>query len=262
MQRLLFSALQIAFWEGFVFSLTLEEADLVWIYIFYFSVNLGLSCRLGCAKSYLGWHLFRPGSFSKPFQDCHCVFRLTRVSSYKVDTTDSSLLITEPYFNLPNIQDVYDQMIFEEYEFRSYYRCTREQIKTLVVNHPSWLLLILIFFFFGPEIYALLITSRVLDSIWPAFFLARITTCAVYNCCWFRVQFHPCYSHDRRQNYLEGSEEVCHYADDHHARYQIIASSAYFLSSGSMLVENFSQTIWKNSSLSGNGTWWMKPTSW
>ncbi|KAF8956525.1 actin-related protein Arp6 [Flammula alnicola] len=41
-----------------------------------------------------------------------------------VDTTQASLLITEPYFNLPNIQDVYDQLIFEEYEFSSYYRCT------------------------------------------------------------------------------------------------------------------------------------------
>ncbi|PFH51208.1 hypothetical protein AMATHDRAFT_75070 [Amanita thiersii Skay4041] len=41
-----------------------------------------------------------------------------------IDTTNSSLLITEPYFNLPNIQDVYDQFVFEEYEFLSYYRCT------------------------------------------------------------------------------------------------------------------------------------------
>ncbi|KAF9481127.1 actin-related protein Arp6 [Pholiota conissans] len=41
-----------------------------------------------------------------------------------VDTTQSSLLITEPYFNLPNIQDTYDQLIFEEYEFSAYYRCT------------------------------------------------------------------------------------------------------------------------------------------
>lgn len=41
-----------------------------------------------------------------------------------VDTTESSLLITEPYFNLPNIQDVYDQFVFEEYEFHSYHRCT------------------------------------------------------------------------------------------------------------------------------------------
>ncbi|RDB14700.1 Actin-like protein ARP6 [Hypsizygus marmoreus] len=41
-----------------------------------------------------------------------------------INTTDSSLLITEPYFNLPNIQDTYDQLIFEEYEFESCYRCT------------------------------------------------------------------------------------------------------------------------------------------
>ncbi|EGN93982.1 hypothetical protein SERLA73DRAFT_189133 [Serpula lacrymans var. lacrymans S7.3] len=41
-----------------------------------------------------------------------------------VNTPENSLLITEPYFNLPNIQDVYDQFIFEEYEFHSYHRCT------------------------------------------------------------------------------------------------------------------------------------------
>lgn len=41
-----------------------------------------------------------------------------------IDTTQSSLLLTEPYHNLPNIQAVYDQFIFEEYQFPSYYRCT------------------------------------------------------------------------------------------------------------------------------------------
>ncbi|EIW74652.1 actin-related protein Arp6 [Coniophora puteana RWD-64-598 SS2] len=41
-----------------------------------------------------------------------------------INTSESRLLITEPYFNLPNVQDVYDQFVFEEYEFRSYYRCT------------------------------------------------------------------------------------------------------------------------------------------
>ncbi|KAJ3547053.1 hypothetical protein NMY22_g1812 [Coprinellus aureogranulatus] len=40
-----------------------------------------------------------------------------------VDTTEASVLVTEPYFNLPNLQDVYDQFMFEEYEFQSYYRC-------------------------------------------------------------------------------------------------------------------------------------------
>jgi len=43
---------------------------------------------------------------------------------FGIDTTESALLITEPYFNLPNIQEVYDQFVFEEYEFQSYHRCT------------------------------------------------------------------------------------------------------------------------------------------
>ncbi|KAK0187703.1 actin-like protein ARP6 [Armillaria mellea] len=41
-----------------------------------------------------------------------------------IDTTHASLLLTEPYHNLPNIQAVYDQFVFEEYQFASYYRCT------------------------------------------------------------------------------------------------------------------------------------------
>ncbi|THU92450.1 actin-like protein ARP6 [Dendrothele bispora CBS 962.96] len=41
-----------------------------------------------------------------------------------INTTESSLILTEPYFNLPNIQEVYDQFVFEEYEFSSYHRCT------------------------------------------------------------------------------------------------------------------------------------------
>ncbi|THH32426.1 hypothetical protein EUX98_g1763 [Antrodiella citrinella] len=41
-----------------------------------------------------------------------------------VETTDASLLITEPYFDLPKLQEMYDQFVFEEYEFKSYHRCT------------------------------------------------------------------------------------------------------------------------------------------
>ena len=48
------------------------------------------------------------------------------IISCQIDTSESSLLITEPYFNLPNIQEVYDQFVFEEYDFQSYYRCTRK----------------------------------------------------------------------------------------------------------------------------------------
>jgi hypothetical protein len=48
-----------------------------------------------------------------------CAHRLNQV-----DPHDASILVTEPYFNLPNIQDVYDQFIFEEYEFDAYLRST------------------------------------------------------------------------------------------------------------------------------------------
>jgi len=44
---------------------------------------------------------------------------------HQADIPESSILITEPYFNLPQIQRIYDQFVFEEYEFQSYYRCTR-----------------------------------------------------------------------------------------------------------------------------------------
>ncbi|VDC01837.1 unnamed protein product [Peniophora sp. CBMAI 1063] len=40
-----------------------------------------------------------------------------------VDPSESTLLLTEPYFNLPNLQTTYDQFVFEEYEFDAYYRC-------------------------------------------------------------------------------------------------------------------------------------------
>ncbi|KAH8822327.1 actin-domain-containing protein [Flagelloscypha sp. PMI_526] len=43
---------------------------------------------------------------------------------FNVDTTTASLLITEPYFNLPKAQEVYDQFVFEEYEFQAYHRAT------------------------------------------------------------------------------------------------------------------------------------------
>lgn len=47
-------------------------------------------------------------------------------SNLQIKPPETSLLVTEPYFNLPNIAETYDQMVFEEWEFSSYYRCTRE----------------------------------------------------------------------------------------------------------------------------------------
>jgi actin-related protein len=44
----------------------------------------------------------------------------------QISPAETSLLITEPYFNLPIIQDLYDQFVFEEYEFNSYHRCARQ----------------------------------------------------------------------------------------------------------------------------------------
>ncbi|KAJ6574470.1 actin-related protein Arp6 [Mycena capillaripes] len=41
-----------------------------------------------------------------------------------VNPTESTILITEPYFNLPKIQEVCDQFIFEEYEFQAQCRAT------------------------------------------------------------------------------------------------------------------------------------------
>ncbi|KDN46724.1 hypothetical protein RSAG8_04104, partial [Rhizoctonia solani AG-8 WAC10335] len=41
----------------------------------------------------------------------------------EVDPREHSFLVTEPPFNMHSIQETYDQMVFEEWEFQSYYRC-------------------------------------------------------------------------------------------------------------------------------------------
>ncbi|TNY17915.1 actin-like protein ARP6 [Rhodotorula diobovata] len=41
----------------------------------------------------------------------------------KLSPQETNLLVTEPVFNLPNVQEHYDQMIFEDYDFASYLRC-------------------------------------------------------------------------------------------------------------------------------------------
>ncbi|OCF32584.1 actin-like protein ARP6 [Kwoniella heveanensis BCC8398] len=50
--------------------------------------------------------------------------RLFSPAVMNVNPSETSLLVTEPYFNLPNIAETYDQMIFEEWEFQSCFRCT------------------------------------------------------------------------------------------------------------------------------------------
>ncbi|BGP51325.1 Actin-related protein 6 [Rhodotorula kratochvilovae] len=41
----------------------------------------------------------------------------------QITPQETNLLVTEPIFNLPNVQEHYDQMVFEDYEFASYLRC-------------------------------------------------------------------------------------------------------------------------------------------
>lgn len=42
---------------------------------------------------------------------------------FTFDYKETSLLVTEPPHNFPQLQLAYDQIVFEEYEFQSYYRC-------------------------------------------------------------------------------------------------------------------------------------------
>lgn len=67
--------------------------------------------------------------FSSSVLNVRCIIYQTTVTlmeNDQINPTETSLLVTEPYFNLPNIAETYDQMIFEEFEFQSYFRCTRE----------------------------------------------------------------------------------------------------------------------------------------
>ncbi|RUS35466.1 hypothetical protein BC938DRAFT_483006 [Jimgerdemannia flammicorona] len=49
---------------------------------------------------------------------------------------ECGLVVTEPCFNLPNIQQTYDQIVFEEYEFESYYRTTDETTPFKSITSP------------------------------------------------------------------------------------------------------------------------------
>ena len=82
----------------------------------------GLCRRLGCTKGNLGWNVpaIPKGTLFHLVTGYHLQHEL-----HQADISESSILITEPYFNLPQIQRIYDQFVFEEYGFQSYYRCTR-----------------------------------------------------------------------------------------------------------------------------------------
>ncbi|KAF0357471.1 actin-like protein arp6 [Gigaspora margarita] len=84
----------------------------------------GLYYRLPFEKGFLtNWEVEKgiwDRIFSKDVLDC--------------DPQKTSLLITEPCFNLPNIQRTYDEMIFEVYEFQSYCRTIGNFFKILSIN--------------------------------------------------------------------------------------------------------------------------------
>ena len=77
--------------------------------------------------------MFSPEVLGVSFEELESTLWLM-ARQYQINPTECSLLITEPYFNLPNIQDVYDQFMFEEYEFQSYYRCTRKCLNRYQTN--------------------------------------------------------------------------------------------------------------------------------
>jgi actin-related protein 6 len=47
---------------------------------------------------------------------------------FQLNPREHSFLVTEPNFNMHNIQETYDQMVFEEWDFASYYRCPCEYV--------------------------------------------------------------------------------------------------------------------------------------
>ena len=85
----------------------------------------GLHRRLGCAKGNLGWDVPPIPKGTLFFSSWSSDITTLQHELHQADISESSVLVTEPYFNLPQIQRIYDQFIFEEYGFESYYRCTR-----------------------------------------------------------------------------------------------------------------------------------------
>ncbi|KAI9321391.1 actin-related protein Arp6 [Dichotomocladium elegans] len=73
--------------------------------------------RLPFERGYLtNWSVERP-IWSRVFENV-----------LKANPKTNGILLTEPCFNLPNIQEAYDQIIFEEYEFASCYRTIAPQL--------------------------------------------------------------------------------------------------------------------------------------
>ena len=57
----------------------------------------------------------------------HQLFAEMRVRDFfilfQLKCEDCSILVTEPYFNFASIQEAMNEMLFEEYQFKTIYRC-------------------------------------------------------------------------------------------------------------------------------------------
>lgn len=55
----------------------------------------------------------------------------------KVNFKDAPIVVTEPYFNFPSIQDAMTEIFFEEYDCQALLRINRESTNLISVSEPS-----------------------------------------------------------------------------------------------------------------------------
>ncbi len=60
-----------------------------------------------------------------------CLFRV------QVEFADTSIVITEPYFNFSSIQESMNEILFEEYQFQSALRINGESSEAQVQNKQT-----------------------------------------------------------------------------------------------------------------------------
>ena len=158
----------------------------------------GLPGGLGCPEGYLGRRVLGSSPQRKNIHAASSPVFIPLTRSAQIDTAETSLLITEPYFNLPNIQEVYDQFVFEEYEFQSYL-CSSRMFHLL----PS-----------RASIRALICTSRCTsscgsDSAWSAILVPRAAEARMHARRGCRFQLHAHRANNGRQCRLVRGEKVC-----------------------------------------------------
>lgn len=55
---------------------------------------------------------------------------LFEIICFQLDCSSSSIVVTEPYFNFSSIQENMNELLFEEYDFKSIFRCNSESLFT------------------------------------------------------------------------------------------------------------------------------------